>query len=242
MNNAKAGLEAYTGYLESLSLSGEEYFLEGGQAVNFWAEYIDSRLEIPPLNSMRPFTSKDCDIWVSYKTWEKLKRNPALVKSSSPVDGQLGILTISHDPPRVVDMLQSVYGIDVKDYPRLLQRTLNDGKIRVIDPLYLFRSKCHCFLGLPQGDRQDERHVRMLALILPEYISLLIDDCDAGNIPERELLKEIKLLKKISSSSVCWRCLERLGIESNTLIPWERLGRSRSDVLANFARMNAPGE
>lgn len=191
---------------------------------------------------MRPFTSKDCDIWVSYKTWEKLKRNPAVLKSSSPVDGQLGILTISHDPPRVVDMLQSVYGIDVKDYPRLLERTLNDGKIRVIDPIYLFRSKCHCLQGLPQGDRQDERHVRMLALILPEYITLLIDDSDAGNIPDRALLKEIKLLQKIASSSVCRRCMECLGIESNTFIPWERLGRSGSELLANFARVHAPGE
>lgn len=32
MNNSKAGVEAYTGYLESLSMSDEEYFLEGGQA------------------------------------------------------------------------------------------------------------------------------------------------------------------------------------------------------------------
>jgi hypothetical protein len=36
----------------------------------------------------------------------------------------------------------------------------------------------------------------MLALILPEYISLLIDESDRGNIPDRDLLKEIKLLKK----------------------------------------------
>lgn len=196
MKDSQAGVEAYMGYLESLSKSDDEYFLEGGQAVNYWEEYIDARIQRKPLNAMRPFTSKDCDIWVSYKTWEKLKKNPALKKSSSPVDGQLDILTLSVDPPRVVDMLQTVYGIEVREYPRLIQRALDDGKIRVIDPIYLFRSKCHCFLGLPQGDRQDERHVRMLALILPEYISLLLDDADRGNIPDRALLKEIKLLKK----------------------------------------------
>ena len=224
------------GYLESLRKADDEYFLEGGQAVNFWAEYIDARIQCKPLNEMRPFTSKDCDIWVSFKTWQKLKKNPALKKSSSPIDGQLGILCLSDEPPRVVDMLQSVYGIEVKEYPRLLERALDDGKIRVIDPIYLFRSKCHCFMGLPQGDRQDERHVRMLALILPEYISLLIDESDRGNIPDRDLLKEIKLLKKISSSAVCRRCMESLGIACESLIPWGRIARSQSALLAKYAQ------
>jgi hypothetical protein len=236
MKDCQAGVEAYMGYLESLRKADDEYFLEGGQAVNFWAEYIDARIQCKPLNEMRPFTSKDCDIWVSFKTWQKLKKNPALKKSSSPIDGQLGILCLSDEPPRVVDMLQSVYGIEVKEYPRLLERALDDGKIRVIDPIYLFRSKCHCFMGLPQGDRQDERHVRMLALILPEYISLLIDESDRGNIPDRDLLKEIKLLKKISSSAVCRRCMESLGIACESLIPWGRIARSQSPLLAKYAQ------
>ncbi len=244
MSEQASGVEDYVAFLQNLLQRTPEHFLLGGQAVNFWADYFDRRSDIGPLHALRPFTSKDCDIWVSYRAWSEVqKMEPRhLIKGNSPSDGQLGILTLQRNPLRVVDLLSNVFGIRHDQLGRLCQRAPIFSGIKVIDPLYLFRSKCHCFLGLPQGDRQDERHVRMLALILPEYISLLIDDCDAGNIPERELLKEIKLLKKISSSSVCWRCLERLGIESNTLIPWERLGRSRSDVLANFARMNAPGE
>jgi hypothetical protein len=165
-----------------------------------------------------------------------LKRNPAVQKSSSPADGQLGILTLSKEPPRIIDILQSVYGIDVREYPRLMQRALDDGTIRVIDPIYLFLSKCHCFLHLPQADRQDERHVRMIAMILPEYISLLIDDADLGNLPKRDLLKEIKLLKKITSLGACRRSMQSLGIESQTLIPWEKLAQSQSDLLVNYAK------
>jgi hypothetical protein len=142
--------------------------------------------------------SKDCDIWVSSRAWneiQKLERRQ-LIKGSSPSDGQLGILTLQQDPLRVVDLLSGVYGIRHDELVRLCDRAPVFYGIKVIDPIYLFRSKCHCFLGLPQGDRQDERHVRMLALILPEYISLLIDDADRGNISDRALLKEIKLLKK----------------------------------------------
>jgi hypothetical protein len=236
MNGSEAGVEAYLEYLQSLRASKTEYFLEGGQAVNFWAEYIDAHIQSRPLSPMRPFTSKDCDIWVSFKTWEKLKRNPAVQKSSSPADGQLGILTLSKEPPRIIDILQSVYGIDVREYPRLMQRALDDGTIRVIDPIYLFLSKCHCFLHLPQADRQDERHVRMIAMILPEYISLLIDDADLGNLPKRDLLKEIKLLKKITSLGACRRSMQSLGIESQTLIPWDKLARSQSNLLVNYAK------
>jgi len=238
MNPAEAGVEAYLEYLRSLRESDAEYFLEGGQAVNFWAEYMDARIQGRPLSSMRPFTSKDCDIWVSNGTWKVLKRDPAVRKGSSPADGQLGILTLSEEPPRVVDVLQSVYGIDVREYPRLMQRALDDGTVRVIDPVYLFLSKCHCLLNLPQAERQDERHVRMMAMILPEYLSLLIADAEAGEggaLSDRNLLKEIKLLKKISSSGPCRKVMQTLGIDSRSLIPWDRLARSQSELLAKYA-------
>jgi hypothetical protein len=235
MNPAEAGVEDYLGYLKSLSEAKAEYFLEGGQAVNFWAEYIDAQIQGRPMSPMRPFTSKDCDIWVSNGTWKVLKRDPAVRIGSSPADGQLGILTLSEEPPRVVDVLSSVYGIDVKDYPRLMQRALDDGTVRVIDPVYLFLSKCHCFLHLPQADRQDERHVRMMAMILPEYLTLLIAKAEASTISDRDLLKEIKLLKKISSSGPCRRAMQALGIEAQSLIPWDRLARSQSELLSKYA-------
>ena len=69
--------------------------------------------------------------------------------------------------------MTTVYGIPSTDLPRMLKRVVDDGNIRVIDPIYLFRSKWHCLHGLDQSDRQDARHVRMLALILPEYLSFL---------------------------------------------------------------------
>ncbi|MEN9991921.1 MAG: hypothetical protein RLZZ224_1623 [Verrucomicrobiota bacterium] len=242
MSGQASGVEDYVEFLQTLLERTPEYFLFGGQAVNFWADYFDRRSDIEPLHALRPFTSKDCDIWVSSQAWREVQKMERrhLVKGSSPTDGQLGILTLQHEPLRVVDLLSGVFGIRHDELARLCQRAPIFNGIKVIDPLSLFRSKCHCFLGLPQGDRQDERHVRMLALILPEYLSLLIDEGDVGNIPERELLKEVKLLIKIAASGVCRRCLESLSIESNTLIPWRRLGRSRSELLANFARAHAP--
>ncbi len=240
MKPAEAGVEAYLGFLRSLRDTGDGYFLEGGQAVNFWAEYVDARVQSRPLSPMRPFTSKDCDIWVSSRTWESLKRNPAVRKGSSPADGQLGILVLSKQPPRVVDILSSVFGIDARDYPRLMQRALDDGTVRVIDPIHLFLSKCHCYLHLSQADRQDERHIHMMALILPEYLLLLIADAEMGFISDRDLLKEIKLLGKLTSSGPCRRAMHSLGINPCSIIPWDRLAVSGSELLQKYVRNARP--
>lgn len=237
MNKGEAGFEAYLEFLKALREVGGEYFVEGGQAVNYWAEYIDAKNPAQPLDILRPFTSKDCDVWINHTTWDRLKQRPGgkLRKGTSPSDGQLGILTLNDEPPRVVDLMSTVYGIPSRDHPRLLGRVIDDGNIKVIDPLHLFWSKCHCLLGLDQNDRQDERHVRMMALILPEYLSLIIDGIETEKLSERAILKEIKLLKKILATHVCRRALRKLEIDPDTLIPWRKLETCGLETLAAFA-------
>ena len=238
MRDCGTGYEAYLGFLESLHRSGTVFFVEGGQAVNFWAEYVDSMDPARPLDALRPFTSKDCDVWVSHGAWEQLKRAPGgkLIKGTSPADGQLAVITLDQEPPLVVDLLTTVYGIPVGEHPRLLKRILDNGTIKVMDPVYLFLSKCHCLLGLDQRDRQDERHVRMLALILPEYLRHLIANADAENLTDRVILREIKFLVKILATSACRRALAQLEIEPSSLIPWNRMETCGLEAVAAFAR------
>jgi len=42
-------LADYLGFLTELGETGEPYFLEGGQAVNFWAEYFSAKGKSPRL-------------------------------------------------------------------------------------------------------------------------------------------------------------------------------------------------
>lgn len=106
MNGPDFGFEDYVGYLRSLGELSAEQFLIGGQAVNFWAEYFDQRGRDDELKKLRPFTSRDCDVWLSGKAWQEVQRveRERLVSGDSPADGQLGILTLSASPPRVVDL------------------------------------------------------------------------------------------------------------------------------------------
>lgn len=225
MSSRESGVEDYLGFLQSLWTKHRSQFLFGGQAVNFWAEYFDRKSHPPELGSFRPFTSKDCDIWVSAPVWNEIKNQEGdrLVLGSSPADGQLGMLTLQKAPPRIVDLLSSVYGIRMQDLDRVCERAPVFSGVKVLDPIYLFLSKCHCLLGLDQSGRQDERHVRLLALILPEYLALLMAKAGEEGITDRAILREIKLLLKILGSRACRRAMDQLEIDPDSLIPWKRM-------------------
>lgn len=95
-------------------------------------------------------------------------------------------------------------------------------------------------LNLPQADRQDDRHVRMMVLIVPEYLSLLIGDVETGVLSERAVLKEIRLVKKIASTAICRRALEKAGGGTVALIPWNLLASLNSELLAKYAHSQRP--
>ncbi len=245
MKHWESGVEDYLGFLKSLWSKHPSQFLFGGQAVNFWAEYFDRDGRLDGLHGFRPFTSKDCDVWVSAPVWKEIRNEERgrLVCGSSPADGQLGLLKLQKSPPRVVDFLSAVYGIRQGDLARLCERAPVFNGVKVMDPVYLFLSKCHCLLGLDQSDRQDERHVRMLALILPEYLRHLIANADAENLTDRAILREIKLLVKILTTSACRRALAQLEIAPGSLIPWNRMETCGLGAVAAFAgaQRNSPG-
>jgi hypothetical protein len=233
-----SGIEGYLIFLQTLWSRCPSQFLFGGQAVNFWAEYFDRKGHSHELHALRPFTSKDCDIWVSPAAWVAIRKAESgrLVLGNSPADGQLGVLTLLQSPLRVVDLMSGIYGIPQQGLSRLCERAPVFNDVKVIDPVYLFLSKCHCLLGLDQSDRQDERHVRMMALIVPEYLSLLIDRIESEKLSERAIVKEINLLKKILGTNACRRALGNLGIDPRTLIPWRKLENCGLETLAAFTR------
>ncbi len=225
-------------FLQELGKAEQAYFLEGGQAVNFWAEYFTAKEKGEKLSAFQPFTSEDCDIWVSHAAAKYLGQKQAgtLVKGTSPAQGQLGIFTLEGEPPRTIDLLIGVYGIPPEEHNHLCVRALTVNGVTVMDPLNLFRSKCHCLLGLDQTERQDERHLKMLCLILPAYFSDLIEEAKMGETTEREIIKDVKLLRKICSTNVCRRALAEIGLLPEALIPATEMEQCGLPLLERFAK------
>lgn len=231
--------EDYTAFLQELESAGQSYFLEGGQSVNFWAEYVQATgLVGESLDSFLPFTSLDCDIWVSYPTFQYLKGayREELITGSSPSDGQLGILNLPGNRERRVDLLSNVFGIPENQIARALERSLSFNGIRVLDPVFLFRSKCHCLVNLDQIGRQDRKHVEMLCLILPAYFRLLHEAAERSEISERQLLKEVKMFRALDKDKFIRLALTEVGQGLDFLLPVNDFAESSLKTLAAFAR------
>lgn len=198
------------------------------------------------LTSFRPFTSKDCDIWVSYAAFQYIRTKTGigkLVVGTSPADGQLGILSLDTSPAVTVDLMTSVYGVPQETLPRLMERALVIGEIRVIDPIFLFQSKCCCLLGLDQIGRQDEKHVRMLALLLPAHFQGLLGEASEGHITQRALINELKLLKRILKLQKVRQALQNIGTDPVTLFPAKQLrscGLATVEAFASTALEDTP--
>lgn len=184
-----------------------------------------------------PFTSKDCDVWVSYAAQQYLrskKEGGRLIAGDSPADGQVGVFSIEGSPPMSVDIMTNVYGVPEKKIKHLRDRTLVIEMIRVINPIYLFQSKCHCLLGLDQTGRQDEKHMRMLCLIVLEHVEGLLNETIAGNITQRNFINELNFLQKILKRSQIKLALAQIGVDSKTLIPIEELKKSKLTKVLRF--------
>ena len=237
MKGDMVGPEVFFDLLQSLYASGGRYFLEGGQAVNVWARYFRAlHQDSLGLDPFDPFASKDCDIWVDYETFKFFETEPGqLRKSQSPADGQVAIYTLPGKDALTVDLMTSVYGIPMHELDRALKRVQVVNQIAVLDPLYLFKAKCHNLVNLPQFERQDDKHVGMLTLILPAYFETLLQEVEAGNVEDRHVINELKFLRDLCKKDQCIKqTLDAAGTGIIDLFPVERFENSTSKKIGRF--------
>jgi len=225
--------EDYRELLWAIRDTGRECFVLGGQAVNRWAlEFIEQE---PSLSRLMPFTSKDCDVWIDpgWKQVTKMVEGEWAI-SENPVDGQLAILT-TPDGSLKIDLLQNAFGID-EDGRTLWRRSLDIGgdEILFMEPIDLFRSKCACLATIPQVERQDEKHVRILALVLPRYIEWLVGAQDWED-EGRLVLRQVKRLREACSSKEAKKSLKAIGAEADELVPISCLRESLLPKLKRYA-------
>ena len=212
-----------------------KHFLEGGQAVNVWAEvYSEAN---PRIASLAPFTSKDCDIWVSYELLQRIETilSGKLVRAESPVDGQVGIFILTGEPPKTIDLLDGVFGLSQVELLRAWERSLVVEGVRIIDPLLLFKGKCHNYVQLPQGNRNDGHHLRILIELLPCHLEMLVGACKNGEITERSLLMELKLLLGFKGDKWVRQALEGMGSTIHRTFPVELLTGCGLEKIERFA-------
>jgi hypothetical protein len=84
--------------------------------------------------------------------------------------------------------------------------------VRVPGPIALLQAKIANSILLQQDGRQDEKHVCILVRLMPAYLNDLHRSLKAGRIREREMLKHLEKLVRVTTSRKAESVLSRLNL------------------------------
>lgn len=204
----------------SVLATEESLFLVGGQAVNLWALYYIERT-----SDLSPFVSRDLDVLGDRETLRKIA-GIAGVKpqffSLRPPTNEVGVIIAKgiDGQPLAVEVLSCVHGITNEqlchpDY------TIGIGESGVMahvpGPIALLQAKIANAADFSQAGRQDNRHVRILAKLMPAYLADIQNSVADGRIKERDMLNLLEHLLDTVSSPKAHRVLNDLEICATTM-------------------------
>jgi hypothetical protein len=223
--------------------SSEKPILVGGQAVNLWAEHYASA--VPELDPLRPFMSKDADIFGDRAMAERIAAatNWKLTCYNEPRTIAIAMLTkeLSNKPPLLVEVINSVNGLRPRDLsdPDLLE--LRPGQFyRVLSPVMLLKAKLANVAQIDQARRQDVRHVKMLVPCVREYLREAHSRTLSGEITERALVDILENARDLSVDPQNLVLAKKHGFDLTNLFPPE-LTQSKLQKVARFVQFRLPG-
>jgi hypothetical protein len=167
-----------------LEAAGWDAILVGGQAVNIWACHYER--DLATWRELRPYTSSDLDYYGGLAearlAMQVLGAEGQLNTGSDP-GPNAGVLKVALPDGRelLVDIITGIFGLSAAE----LERTaitwsgtagLAGLTLRLIHPLLLLEAKAASLRGLPQAERQDAKHLRILTLVVHEWLKAQLSD------------------------------------------------------------------
>lgn len=216
----------------------------GGQAVNLWAEiYVTSE---PALHEFEPFTSKDADIHGHRELAEILHRRTGWTCRffDEPRQTGVAILTKPTETPGTeltVEVLRTVFGINVDDLSRNQEREIHPGEIyRIPDPFVLLKAKLANVARLSVEKRpQDLKHARMLIPICRAYFLEIHSAIGRPDMTERNFLGAVAYATEIITSRDAKAVISRHGLSLTAIFP-STLADSPHEKIRRCAREQLP--
>ena len=217
----------------------EPVLLVGGQAVNVWALYYADRTV-----EFAPFVSRDVDVLGDRATLADLAKiagaKPRFFPLKPP-SNEVGVV-IGKDPqgqPLLIEVLRYVHGVtnDELQHPSFIV-DLGAAQVRLPSPIALLQAKAANVADLPQADRQDARHVQILARIMPAYLAEVQAATLQGDIQERALITVLERLLSLVSQPKVKKVLTQLEIPVKAL--FDGIGHPELKKLQSFLNKRLP--
>lgn len=223
----------------SLLATKEPVLLVGGQAVNLWALYYESRTI-----ELAPFVSRDVDVLGDRETLKALGvvagTKPQFFPLRPPTN-EVGVV-IAKDPqgrPLLVEVLRYVHGVTNEELLEPAYTVAVGGAfVRVPGPIALLQAKIANFAELTQAGRQDGRHVLILARLMPAYLGDVQRSVIADRIEERKFLEYLERLLAIVTGERAQKVWGELRLDPRPL--FAGLGDKRLPKLQSFLEKRLP--
>lgn len=193
----------------------EPVLLVGGQAVNLWALYYESRTE-----SLGPFVSRDVDILGDRATLEALAKLAGTKPQFFPLkppSNEVGVVIAKDQAglPLLIEVLRSVHGVSNEELQNSLYTVaVGQTKVKLPGPITLLQAKIANVADLKQVGRQDARHVRILAKLLPGYLGDLQAAVKEGRMNERNLIGFLEQLLAVITTKKATTVLRQLRLDT----------------------------
>jgi hypothetical protein len=232
-------VEDFEAVFRAISLQKESVILVGGHAVNVWALSYRARLG-DLLTPLIPFTSGDMDVYATRNALmglhEALGGKLLLSGPREITDGTL-ILGVEPDT-RELDVLRRVNGLAKLDAQDSISLVVCGHVVPVLFPHLLLQAKLENALKLDQRERQDVKHVKIMALVLREFLREVVATASAEN--EKPALQLLRRVLAILVSENAREFTRRHQVTFADGMPEWDLRASPLRKLANFGQKELP--
>ncbi len=227
----------YAQLLSSAAPDGELPILVGGQAVNLLALlFLEDE---PDLKRFAPFTSGDCDVFASgkwlrqaaekyalpYKTFRAGQPSPAIGWIRLPV----GTSEIE------LQVLRDVLGLTREEVINAAFNVTLAGKpVRVLNSTTLLKAKIANLTKLPQKDRYDLQHVRILIHCARAALKVQLALLEKGEITARKCINALEAIVRVITSKEAKAVGEKFEIDFKAAIPTKEISVRKEQQFRNF--------
>lgn len=229
-------LQQFSEVLQIRDAEGQPYILIGGQAVNYWAEHYLA-LE-PQLESLRPFTSDDIDFKGGTEDVERIARQLKLAPGYPPKVAMTALAgTI---PFRIgelksnIEIVRRIPGVSGSADALAVQAEWRGKTIRVLDPISLLACKLELLATVPQKNRRDADHLRILVPCVRAFLAEALRQVEQGEIPARQWLNVANQVLRLTTEHRAKRIASTHEINWKEILPVAAIAKSQDKQIRRF--------
>jgi len=217
----------------------EPVLLVGGQAVNLWALYYETRT-----TGLAPFVSRDVDVLGDRATLEALGKlagtKPQFFPVRPPTNEVGVVITKDHNGiPLLIEVLRYVHGVSNEELrDPVYTVAVGETHVQLPGPIALLQAKIANVADIAQTGRQDARHVAILAQVLPAYLEDLQKAVLEGRMGERKLIEFLERLLAVVTAAKARTVLKQLPLDPRAL--FAGLGHDKLTKLQAFIDKRLP--